>query len=99
MKAKHKEFIHYFLLEGRCSSISRKAGSVMCNGFLGRENVIMPNIPPLSFLYLQLLLLSMTPLSMGHPLGQLRSVVLVLPGPPSSLCTPRLIAGRAAQEA
>lgn len=83
----NKEFIHYFLLAGRClaSSLRSKASA---HAVITWENKCHDHEDP-HFLHLfpKLLLLTIVPCGMKHSFGQFRSVVLVS-SPPSFLWTP-----------
>jgi len=68
----------------QCSAIPRKAGSVRCNGYLGRQT-LSPQTSPPSF-FTQLYMLSTT-YGMEYRCGQLGPAVLAV-SPPNSLLHP-----------
>ena len=68
-----------------------KQGSIMCNSYLGRQ-VPSLQMSPTSFFFPQLSMLSMMSYGLEYPFGQLGSAVPAV-SPPSSLCTPSLLAG------
>jgi len=86
----NKELTRYFPSAGRCSAISTKAGSIMCNGYLGKQTPSLRKSAP-SF-FCQLYMLHMVLYGIGYPFGELGSAVLAL-SPPSFLCTSSLLAG------
>jgi len=91
VQAEAKQGIHSLLrIAGSGSAISRKAG--LHHMILGKTNTVTLNVPPLSSFFPQLYTLSRMSYGMGYPLGQLGSALPAV-SPPSSSCTPSLLAG------
>lgn len=87
----------YFVLAGRCSATSRKAGLITHNGFLGRQTPSLWTSSSSSF-FTPAFIGEHDAIWCGTSLWPVRSAVLAV-SPSSSLCSPTLLAVRTAWEA